>query len=120
MAITLLRDMIEHKNPSNLHSSEDNTKRKTLPPSPPSLTNEIINILLLKEFDVGKGSFINAFANHLHSQSLVEAQKVKPIFIISVSFLMAINDNFDEKIIIFGDIHSNENHSDSDQSATQK
>ncbi|CAF5186891.1 unnamed protein product, partial [Rotaria sp. Silwood1] len=51
--------------------------------------------------------------------SHADAEKAEPIVIIPVSFLITINDNFDEKIIKFGHIDSNENHNNSGQSVTQ-
>jgi GTP-binding protein EngB required for normal cell division len=87
-----------------------------------STEEDIINILLLGESGVGKSTFINAFVNYLTFNTLEQAESSKPVVLIPVSFLMTIDDNFEERIINFGDFNNfnNEDFDHPGQSVTQQ
>ena len=109
----------DHSNPQR---SQNNVQKKVplSPLSSSTSSDDFINILLIGESGVGKSTFVNAFANYLRFKSLTEAQQGDPVVIIPVSFVMTINNDFDERVIEFGETDSNENHNDSGQSVTQQ
>ncbi|CAF1587331.1 unnamed protein product [Rotaria magnacalcarata] len=88
-------------------------------PSPKGSPVEI-NVLLLGETGVGKSTFINAFVNYLKFDTLQQAEQGEPIVLIPVSFLVTVGDRFDEIIVNFGDVDSNEDHAHQGQSVTQQ
>ncbi|CAF3348672.1 unnamed protein product [Rotaria socialis] len=87
-------------------------------PSPKGSPVEI-NVLLLGETGVGKSTFINAFVNYLKFDTLQQAEHGEPVVLIPVSFLLTVGDRFDEVIVNFGDVDSNEDHAHQGQSVTQ-
>ena len=107
------------KCPSILEKALSEEKPKSSLPVT-NAVDDCINILLLGESGVGKSTFINAFANYLYFDSLENAKTGQPIVVIPVSFLMTTNDDFEERLIKFGEPNSNENHNDIGQSVTQQ
>ncbi|CAF1133088.1 unnamed protein product [Rotaria sordida] len=93
-------------------------EQPSLTSSPSSVTE--INVLLMGETGVGKSTFINAFVNYLIFDTLEQAQQNDPVVLIPVSFLITTGDQFNEFIVKFGDIDSNENHEHQGQSVTQQ
>jgi hypothetical protein len=80
-----------------------------LPAQSSPTTNQIINILLLGETGVGKSTFINAFVNYLSFDTFEQAESNKPVVLIPVSFLMTVGDNFEDRIVKFGDVDTSKN-----------
>ncbi|CAF3190279.1 unnamed protein product [Rotaria sp. Silwood2] len=79
-----------------------------------------INVLLMGETGVGKSTFINAFVNYLMFDTLEQAEQNQPVVVIPVSFLITIGNQFDERIVKFGDVDVNENYEHQGQSVTQQ
>ncbi|CAF2155992.1 unnamed protein product [Rotaria magnacalcarata] len=82
------------------------TKSKT-----PTLTtpDSRINILLLGETGVGKSTFINAFVNYLKFKTFEDAQSSIHVVLIPVSFLITVGNNFEERVVKFGDYDTSNN-----------
>ncbi|CAF0975159.1 unnamed protein product [Rotaria sp. Silwood1] len=76
-------------------------------------SSKIINILLLDEINVGKSTFINAFINYIQYKTFERAELNKLIVLISVSFCIMINNNYEEHITRHSDFDN------SNQSVTQ-
>ncbi|CAM4762955.1 unnamed protein product [Rotaria magnacalcarata] len=99
MALFTVRD--KKKKPSTKP-----TKSKT-----PTLTtpDSRINILLLGETGVGKSTFINAFVNYLKFKTFEDAQSSIHVVLIPVSFLITVGNNFEERVVKFGDYDTSNN-----------
>ncbi|CAF3914792.1 unnamed protein product [Rotaria sp. Silwood1] len=91
------REQIHSKN------STETPLTTSRPVSSQSLNEKYINVLLLGESGVGKSTFINALINYITFENFEEACTSKPIVAIPVSFMMTVGDNFEEKIIHFGE-----------------
>jgi len=102
---------INQKKPSSLSTEKKTFTSQTSLPSP--TINDHINILLLGETGVGKSTFINVLVNYLKFKTFEQAQSNEPVILMPVSFLLATGDNFEERIMKFGDFASS-NNEDSD------
>ncbi|CAF4334922.1 unnamed protein product [Rotaria sp. Silwood2] len=100
-------------------NSADISKNIRYPDSSGPVTEKYINVLLLGESGVGKSTFTNALVNYITFESFQMARSAKPVVVMPVSFMMTVGDQFDEKIITFGDEDSNEDHYHPGQSVTQ-
>ncbi|CAG2170384.1 unnamed protein product [Oppiella nova] len=67
---------------------------------------------------VGKSTFINALVNYMTYETMDEARD-EPICIIPVQFILSDQQTYNEQEILFGIPDSNENTTDSTQSATK-
>ncbi|CAG2166540.1 unnamed protein product [Oppiella nova] len=70
------------------------------------------------ESGVGKSTFINAFVNYMTYETMDEAMD-EPICLLPVQFTLSDQQTYNEKEITFGIPDSNENTTDSTQSATK-
>ncbi len=55
---------------------------------------------------MGESTFINAFVNYLKFKTFEQAQSNESVVLMPVSFLLATGDNFEERIMKFGDFDS--------------
>jgi GTPase SAR1 family protein len=78
-----------------------------------------INILLLGETGVGKTTFINAFVNFLHYDTLDDALKGELKVLIPSSFTITDGDTFESTNIVVGNPNKNENFQEDGASSTQ-
>ncbi|CAF5013592.1 unnamed protein product [Rotaria sp. Silwood1] len=100
------------KSNNNINTKKKHSQSFSLT-KPQLSSSKIINILLLDETNVGKSTFINAFINYIQYKTFERAELNKPIFLISVSFCIKINNNYEEHITRHSDFDN------SNQSVTQ-
>ncbi|CAM4865629.1 unnamed protein product [Rotaria socialis] len=110
-----LQDMEIITTPETNNRNDIKTKKKpstepTKSKTPTSTTPDSrINILLLGETGVGKSTFINAFVNYLKFKTFEDAQSNTPVVLIPVSFLITVGNNFEERVVKFGDYDTSNN-----------
>lgn len=72
--------------------------------NPSVKVDQSINILLIGEKNVGKSTFINAFANYLKFKTIEQAKSNEPLVLKPLSFIMLTSDTFTERTIKYGDV----------------
>ncbi|CAF3144645.1 unnamed protein product [Rotaria sp. Silwood2] len=95
-------------------------EESTLKPNPNCPREREINILLLGPTGVGKTTFINAFANYIVSDTLLQAVENDMQVIIPSSFSFTSPQSFDETSITIGEEDEHEKFSLEGQSGTQQ